>query len=97
MKEEPTIFRFVLAWREGFTEIPRQSHGVKGLGRESGGILPPPLDTLAGMSQVHNAMVFAQHSTPRCAPAVDGCQECLRESRGDRVMTHDGTCPEAST
>ena len=33
-------------------------------------------------------MVMAQHSTPRSAPAVDGCQECLRESRGDRVMRH---------
>ena len=29
---------------------------------------------------------------------MDGCQECLRESRGDRVMSHDErTCPEAST
>ena len=38
--------------------------------------------------QAHNAVVMAQHSTPRSAPAVDGCQECLRESRGDRVMRH---------
>ena len=29
---------------------------------------------------------------------MDGCQECLRESRGDRVMSHDErTCTEAST
>ena len=29
---------------------------------------------------------------------MDGCQECLRESRGDRVMSYDErTCPEAST
>ena len=45
--------------------------------------IPPPLNTLAGMSQVHNAMVMAQHSTPRSALAMDGC--------------HDKrTCPEAS-
>ena len=48
--------------------------------------------------QVHNAMVMAQHSTPRGAPAMDGCQECLRESRGERVMSHDErTCLEVST
>ena len=41
---------------------------------------------------------MVQHSTPRSTPAVDGCQECLRESRGDRVTSHDKrTCPEAST
>ena len=29
---------------------------------------------------------------------MDGCQECLRESRGDRVMSHDErTCTDAST
>ena len=33
LEEEPTIFHFVLAWREGFPEIPRESRGVKGLGR----------------------------------------------------------------
>ena len=43
-------------------------------------------------------MVMVQRSTPRSAPAMDGCQECLRESRGDRVMSHDTcTCPEVST
>ena len=43
-------------------------------------------------------MVMVQHSTPRSAPAVDGCQEGLRESQGDRVMSHDKrTCSEAST
>ena len=32
------------------------------------------------------------------AIAMDGCQECLRESRGDRVMSHDKrTCTDAST
>ena len=32
------------------------------------------------------------------ATATDGCQECLRESRGDRVMSHDKrTCTEVST
>ena len=36
LKEEPTIFHFVLAWREGFPEIPRESRGVKGLGRVIG-------------------------------------------------------------
>ena len=31
------------------------------------------------------------------AIAMDGCQECLRESRGDRVMSHDErTCPDVS-
>ena len=59
--------------------------------------LPPPLDTLAGLSQVHNAKVMAQHSIPRSAPAMDGCHECHRESRGDRVTSHDGTCTDAST
>ena len=48
--------------------------------------------------QDHNATVMVQHPIPRSAPAMDGCQECLRESRGDRVMSHDRrTCPEAST
>ena len=48
--------------------------------------------------QVHNAKVTAQYSTPRSAPATDGCQECLCELWGDRVMSHDErTCPEAST
>ena len=29
---------------------------------------------------------------------MEGCQECLRESRGDRVMSYDKrTFPEAST
>ena len=36
LEEEPTIFHFVLAWREGFPEIPRESRGVKGLGRVIG-------------------------------------------------------------
>ena len=37
--------------------------------------------------QDHNAMVMVQHSTPRSAPAVEGC-----------VMSHDKrTCLEAST
>ena len=36
--------------------------------------------------------------TPRSASATEGCQEDPRESRGDRVMSHDKrTCPEAST
>ena len=36
--------------------------------------------------------------TPRSASATEGCQECPRESRGDRVMSHDTlNCPEAST
>ena len=65
LKEEPTVFHFVLAWREGHPKIPRESRGVKGLGGEIGGVLPPPLDTLAVLSQDHNAMVMAQHSTPR--------------------------------
>ena len=48
--------------------------------------------------QVHYAMVMVQHSIPRSALAMDGCQECLRESRGDRVMSHDErTCPEVGT
>ena len=43
-------------------------------------------------------MVMVQHSNPRSAPAMDGCQVCLRESRGDRVVSGDKcTCPEAST
>ena len=36
LKEDPTICQFVLAWREGFPEIPRESRGVKGLGRVIG-------------------------------------------------------------
>ena len=36
LEEEPTIFQVVLAWREGFPEIPRESRGVKGLGRVIG-------------------------------------------------------------
>ena len=36
--------------------------------------------------------------TPRSASATEGCQEGPRESRGDRVMSHDNlNCPEAST
>ena len=36
--------------------------------------------------------------TPRSASATEGCQEGPRESRGDRVMSHDmRTSPEAST
>ena len=43
-------------------------------------------------------MVQRLHSTERSASAMDGCQECPRESRGDRVMSHDKRiCPEAST
>ena len=51
LEEEPTIFHFVLAWREGFPEIPRESRGVKGLGRVIGVCSPPPLNTLAGLNQ----------------------------------------------
>ena len=51
LKEEPTIFQIVLAWREGFPEIPRESRGVKGLGRVIGVCSPPPLNTLAGLNQ----------------------------------------------
>ena len=36
LEEEPAIFHFVLAWREGFPEIPRESRGVNGLGRVIG-------------------------------------------------------------
>ena len=36
--------------------------------------------------------------TPRSASATEGCQEGPRESRGDRVMSHDKRiCPEART
>ena len=36
LEEEPTIFHFVVAGREGFPEIPRESRGVEGLGRVIG-------------------------------------------------------------
>ena len=43
-------------------------------------------------------MVMAQLSTPLRALATEGCQECLRESRGDRAMSHGKrTGTEAST
>ena len=45
LKEEPSSFDFDLAWREGIPEIPRESRGVKGLGRVIGVTLPPPLGT----------------------------------------------------
>ena len=44
-------FQIVLAWREGMPETPRESRGVKGLGRVIGVCSPPPLNTLAGLNQ----------------------------------------------
>ena len=78
LKEEPTIFHFVLAWREGMPETPRESRGVKGLGRVIGVFSPPPLNTLAGLHQVHNAIARAQHSTPRKCTFVLGTLRCLQ-------------------
>ena len=48
-------------------EMPRESRGVKGLGRVIGVFSPPPLNTLAGLEPVqdHYAIARAQHSTPR--------------------------------
>ena len=93
-------FQIVLAWREGMPEIPRESRGVKGLGRVIGVFSPPPLNTLAGLNQFRTITLWLVPSTPLhgSAIAMDGCQECLRESRGDRVMSHDErTCTDAST
>ena len=58
------------------SKLPLRSGLARGLSRDPSrvtwcyrsrqrgwGILPPPLDTLAGLSQVHNAMVMALHST----------------------------------
>ena len=81
-------------------ETPRESRGVKGLGRVIGVISPPPLNTLAGLNQFRTITLWLVPSTPLhgSATATDGCQECLRESRGDRVMSHDKrTCTEVST
>ena len=44
-------FQIVLAWREGMPETPRESRGVKGLGRVIGVCSPPPLNTFAGLNQ----------------------------------------------
>ena len=44
-------FQIVLAWREGMPETPRESRGVKGLGRVIGVFSPPSLNTLAGLNQ----------------------------------------------
>ena len=84
-------FQIVLAWREGFPETPRESRGVKGLGRVIGLFSPPPLNTLAGLNQFRTITLEFVPSTPLhgSAIAMDGCQEFLRESRGDRVMSHD--------
>ena len=81
-------------------ETPRESRGVKGLGRVIGVFSPPPLNTLAGLNQFRTITLWLVPSTPlhESAIAMDGCQECLRESRGDRVMSHDErTCTDAST
>ena len=78
LEEEPTIFHFVLAWREGSPEIPRESRGVKGLGRVIGVTLPPPLGTRAGLHQDHDAHSSAQHSTPRKCTFVLGTLRCLQ-------------------
>ena len=61
------------------------------------GVCSPPSEHISGTEPVqdHNAIARAQHGS---AIAMDGCQECLRESRCDRVMSHDKrTGPEAST
>ena len=48
------------------------------------------MNTLAGLNQFR--------TITRSALAMDGCKECLRGSRGDRVMSHNRrTCLEAST
>ena len=77
-------------------ETPRESRDVKGLGRVIGVFPPPPLNTLAGLSPVHNAKVRVQHSTPRKCNSYGWLPGMLRGSRGDRVMTPDTlTCPNA--
>ena len=95
----PTTFQVVLAKREGIPEIPRESRGVKGLGKVIGVTLPPPLGTRAGLNQFRTMTLIPVPSTPfhGSAIAMDGCQECLRESRGDRVMSHDSARTDAST
>ena len=52
---------------EGFPEIPRESRGVKGLGRVIGVFYHLLWTHQRACSEVHNAIVMAQHSTPRCA------------------------------
>ena len=75
----------------GIPVISRESRGVKGLGRVIGVCSPPPLNTLAGLNQFRTMTLIPVPSTPLhgSATATGGCQECLRESRGDRVMSHD--------
>ena len=72
-------------------ETPRESRGVKGLGRVIGVCSPPPLNTLPGLNQFRTITQKFVPSTPLhgSANAMDDCQESLRESRGDRVMSHD--------
>ena len=103
----------LLAWKKsqrsstsfwlGERAFPRSlvSHVVfEGLGRVIGVCSPPPLNTLAGLNQFRTITQKLVPSTPLhgSAIAMDGCQECPRESRGDRVMSHDKrTCTDAST
>ena len=64
LKEEPTICQFVLAWREGSPEIPRELRGVKGLGRVIGVCSPPLLDTLADLNKCRSTSLWSWPSTP---------------------------------
>ena len=66
LKEEPSSFDFDLAWREGIPEIPRESRGVKGLGRVIG-VFTTSSGNVSGTEPVqdHDAHPSAQHSTPR--------------------------------
>ena len=65
-------------------ETPRESRGVKGLGRGIGVCSPPPHISGTEPVQDHNAIARAQHSTPRKC-------NCLWTAARNAYVSHGAT------